>query len=70
MASGAGVAGSFEGNVFDIRGRMIRSLRGNATNSGLWDAKDEEGRQVAPGLYFIRVTQSGVTRTGRVVLVR
>ena len=67
---GADVAGSFEGNVFDIRGRMIRSLRGNATSSGLWDAKDEEGRQVAPGLYFIRVTQSGVTRTGRVVLVR
>ena len=49
---------------------MIRSLRGNATTSGLWDAKDEEGRRVAPGLYFIRVTQLGVTRTGRVMLVR
>lgn len=67
---GAGVEGSFEGKVIDVRGRVIRTLRGNATNSGLWDAKDEEGRRMTPGLYFIRVTQSGVTRTGRVLLVR
>ena len=67
---GAGIEGSFEGQVIDIRGRVIRSLRGNASTSGLWDAKDEEGRRVAPGLYFIRVTQLGVTRTGRVMLVR
>ncbi len=67
---GAGVDGSFEGRVTDVRGRVVRTLRGNAASSGLWDAKDEEGRRMPPGLYFLSVTQSGATRTGRVLLVR
>jgi ligand-binding sensor domain-containing protein len=67
---GAGVDGPFTGRVIDVRGRTIRTLRGNASNGGLWDATDSEGRRVAPGLYFIAVTQGGTTRTGRVLLVR
>lgn len=64
------VSGAFEGRVYDVRGRVLRRLRGNASTTGLWDATDEEGRRVAPGLYLIAVTQSGVTRTSRVLLVR
>lgn len=67
---GAGIDGPFTGRVIDVRGRTIRTLRGNASNGGLWDANDSEGRRVAPGLYFIAVTQGGTTRTGRVLLVR
>ena len=67
---GAGIEGPFSGRVFDVRGRVVRTLSGNATNAGLWDAKDEEGRRVPSGVYFISVTQSGVTRTGRVLLMR
>ena len=67
---GVGLSGAFRGRVVDLRGRVVRTLRGNAGTGGLWDATDEEGRRVAPGLYFIAVTQGGVTRTGRVLLVR
>ena len=67
---GVGIGGPFSGRVVDIRGRTVRTLSGNATNGGLWDAKDENGRRVGAGIYFISVTQSGVTRTGRVLLVR
>lgn len=67
---GAGVGGPFTGRVLDVRGRTVRTLRGNASSGGLWDATDEEGRRVAPGLYLIAVTQDGITRTGRVLLVR
>jgi ligand-binding sensor domain-containing protein len=67
---GRGVDGPFEARVFDVRGRVVRSLRGNASTGGLWDATDEEGRRVAPGLYLLAVTQNGITRTGRVLLVR
>ena len=67
---GVGVTGTFTGRVIDVRGRVIRTLRGNATNGPLWDATDEEGRRVGPGLYLLSVTQGGTTRTGRVLLVR
>ncbi|MEO6462023.1 MAG: hypothetical protein ABIP29_03020 [Candidatus Eisenbacteria bacterium] len=67
---GGGIDGPFTGRVLDVRGRTVRTLRGNASNGGLWDATDSEGRRVAPGLYFIAVTQGGTTRTGRVLLVR
>lgn len=67
---GKGLEGPFEARVFDVRGRVVRALRGNASIGGLWDATDEEGRRVAPGLYLLAVTQNGITRTGRVLLVR
>lgn len=67
---GQGVSGPFTGRVHDVRGRLVRRLAGNATTGGLWDARDEEGRRVGPGLYLLAVTQGGVTRTGRVLLVR
>lgn len=65
-----GVSGPFTGRVYDVRGRVVRRLVGNASTSGLWDARDEEGRPVGPGFYILAVTQEGVTRTSRVLLVR
>jgi hypothetical protein len=67
---GEGVTGSYAGRVYDIRGRVVRELLGNASVGGLWNGTDEEGNAVAPGLYFIAITQGDVTRTGRVLLVR
>src|SRR5688572_1532744 len=66
-----GVAGVFTGRVYDVRGRIVRHLLGNASTSGrVWDARDDSGRAVKPGIYFVTVQNGGATRTGRVLLMR
>ena len=64
------LTGSFTGRVFDIKGRVVRHLLGNATTGTLWDAKDELGIPVRPGLYIMEVKQGSTVRTGRVFLFR
>ncbi len=65
------VSGPFKGRVFDVHGRQIvQKILGNASTGPLWNGRDDFGARVPPGLYFIQVTQNGVTRTGRVVLFR
>ncbi len=61
--------------VYDIRGRQVRMLHqaGSrmAGNSGSWDTRDDHGRRVAPGVYFVRF-QSGHTaiHNQRVLVIR
>jgi ligand-binding sensor domain-containing protein len=67
--------GDFEGPVelavYDLRGRLVRASHPvNASGATLWDGTDEHGVRVSPGVYILRVDQSGSMRTGRVVLVR
>lgn len=45
---GAGVS------VFDIQGRVIRMLSSRPQGETNWDLRDEAGRLVAPGIYFVR----------------
>jgi ligand-binding sensor domain-containing protein len=66
----AGVAGPFEGTVHDVHGRAVRHLIGNATTGVLWDAKDDLGARVRPGVFFFEIKAGGVTRKSRVVLLR
>jgi hypothetical protein len=35
-----------------------------------WDGRDDRGRRVAPGPYFVRVTSAGEIAVARVVRVR
>ncbi|MFH1680202.1 MAG: T9SS type A sorting domain-containing protein [Candidatus Eisenbacteria bacterium] len=57
--------------VFDIAGRLVRVLAApGAEGNALWDGKDGAGRDVAPGAYFVRVTDRNHTDTKRVILVR
>ncbi len=58
--------------VFDIRGRRIRSLREQSvTGAGTlrWDGRDDSGVPVGRGLYFLRVS-AGEHRTVRKVVIR
>jgi hypothetical protein len=65
-----GVTGPFMGKVFDVHGRVVRHLIGNATTGILWDAKDDLGARVRPGVFFFEIEAGGVTRKSRVVLLR
>ncbi len=49
--------------VYDLQGRRIASLRGVPSGAGrheaAWDGRDDKGRSVAAGIYFLRLDASG-----------
>jgi hypothetical protein len=56
--------------VFDISGRLVRSLRTSQSPSLVWDGRDHNGRSVPSGIYFVQVRGAGVRILGRVVLLK
>jgi protocatechuate 3,4-dioxygenase beta subunit len=60
--------------VYDISGRMIRSLWDGPATTGFhsvsWDARDASGMQVPSGVYFFRVEGAREVRTGKMVYLR
>jgi flagellar hook assembly protein FlgD len=45
-------------SVYDMRGRWIREVDAGRLRAGhaslVWDRKDDEGREVGAGVYFLR----------------
>jgi hypothetical protein len=59
--------------VFDVRGRLVRTLAREATGgtAGLaWDGTDSGGRRLPSGVYFLRASTPSATTTRRLVLLR
>jgi flagellar hook assembly protein FlgD len=60
--------------VLDLSGRVIRRLADASFAAGVhdlaWDGCDDEGREVAAGIYLVRVTTPASEQTARVVIVR
>ena len=60
--------------VLDVQGRRVRSLSAGALPAGRqsarWDGRDEAGRRVASGLYFVRLEVGGVKLVRRLVRAR
>lgn len=56
--------------IHDLRGRRVRSwdLQGGRRQM-VWDGRDEQGRPLAAGTYFLRLDGSGLTETRKVVLL-
>ena len=57
-------------DVFDVRGRRMRHIAGVVNDQTFWDARDDEGNLVRPGVYFIHAETGGRTATARVALIR
>jgi hypothetical protein len=57
--------------VCDDLGRVVRHL-GVVTGSSVrvWDGRDDSGAEVNSGVYFCRLTGSGQTASGRIVISR
>jgi hypothetical protein len=59
--------------VYDVRGRRVRSFQTAATPAGphviRWDGRDGSGSRVSAGVYFVRLTGDGDSRTRKVVLL-
>ena len=63
--------------VYDIMGRLVRTLVDNHHSSGnfggynvVWDGKDSQGQQVAAGLYIYSLETPGGNMTKKMVLMK
>ena len=60
--------------IFDAEGRCVRILVRGSLPAGryqrAWDGKDEDGRVVASGIYFLRLDAGTTVARQKVVLIR
>jgi FtsP/CotA-like multicopper oxidase with cupredoxin domain len=69
----APVRGALTVEVYDVTGRRVASVARGTFDAGThevrWDGRDDRGRRMNAGVYFIRMETSGGTRlAGKVVL--
>jgi len=62
-------------SIYDVSGRLLREftdLPVDLHKKGhlIWDGKDRSGREVAQGIYFIRLSTAQYDRTHKVVFIR
>ena len=66
--------GKVELSIFDLSGRLIRTLRnapmGVGNHEVEWDAKDNEGNQVSTGVYLIHFASGSFKGTQKVLLLK
>jgi len=66
-------ATAVEIDVYDTMGRRTRALASGRFGAGRhtvsWDGRDDAGRRVRPGVYFVRAQSDGASDTQRVVRV-
>ena len=78
-ASAGPQPGRFEIGIFDVQGRLVRTLRapsgGGASAGGsanllrlTWDGRDDRGRRLGSGRYWLRA-RAGARETTRAVLI-
>jgi len=67
-------AGRVDLEVFAADGRRVRTLwaarRAAGRSHVVWDGRDDSGRVLAAGVYFVRLQHAGVVAGRRVVLLR
>lgn len=58
--------------VYDVAGRLVRTLIDSATPAGpgeaVWDGRDEAGRHVSPGVFFYRMEAGGWQSRRKMIL--
>ena len=61
-------------NIYDVRGRMVRTLVDRNVAAGphtaIWDGKDQAGRGVASGTYFARMEAGTWRQDARVTILK
>jgi flagellar hook assembly protein FlgD len=67
-------AGTVEVRIFDIQGRLIRSLTNLYQQAGshsiVWDSRGNTGTVVASGTYFCQVLFNGSALVKKLVLIK
>jgi len=65
-----GKATSYDGEIFDVRGRLVQRFHAGGNGAVVWNGTDGEGARVDPGIYFVRLRGGGAEATSRVVVLR
>jgi hypothetical protein len=67
-------AGPASVEIYDALGRRIRNVAGGALEAGThamsWDGRDDSGRPVTNGVYFLELDWCGLHATSRIVRMR
>ncbi len=60
--------------IYNIRGELLRTLVNESKQAGtyemIWDGRDEDGNQVASGIYFYQLKTGDYRRTKKMVLLK
>ncbi|MFC2119256.1 T9SS type A sorting domain-containing protein [Bacteroidota bacterium] len=61
-------------NIFNISGRLIRKvvdncIFNNGTHTISWDAIDNEGNRIIPGIYFWNIKLNSFNSTGKIIYI-
>ncbi|MGQ9701966.1 MAG: FlgD immunoglobulin-like domain containing protein [bacterium] len=60
--------------IFDILGRCVKVLVGGNMDTGhyevIWSGRDENGRMVADGVYFLKFSAGNYVQLKKIVLVK
>jgi flagellar hook assembly protein FlgD len=60
--------------VFDVNGRMVRSLKAGMVSAGsyeiVWDGKNDSGDVVPTGIYIMRLDAGGNVFTKKMAFVK
>jgi hypothetical protein len=63
-----------EVKVYNLSGERVRQFNfyttGTGWNEGFWDCRNDAGKTVGQGLYFMRIIQNNAVQTKRVFIVK
>jgi flagellar hook assembly protein FlgD len=66
--------GSVRLRIYDVQGRALREIQAPRLTAGYhritWDARDESGREVPPGVYFYSISMGDWSATRKLQLLR
>jgi len=60
--------------IYDLAGRRVTTLFAGATEAGVqslrWDGRDDSGRRLPPGTYFVKLQEGAQQSSRKVILSR
>ena len=60
--------------IYNVLGQLVKTLvdepKERGTYEVIWDGKDENGNEVASGVYFYRLQTEDFTQTKKMVLMK
>jgi hypothetical protein len=66
--------GRVELKIFDLRGRLVKTLVNEKKDPGfyevIWEGRDQKDRGVASGVYFLKMKAKGYSHTDKLVLIK
>jgi len=57
--------------IYNVKGQLVRTLMQESKSAGIhnlkWTGTDAQGQKVASGIYYIRLSQDGITKTKKIM---